>query len=101
MLRAPESAAADAYRMVLRSIPGVNGRGARGTYLVATINRNADGAVAVANLGIAAVASGARTIVIDPGSSCYRQDRPPGPRRTFSHRRFSARFCAGAVPKRT
>jgi non-specific protein-tyrosine kinase len=65
MLRAPESPAANAYRMVLSSLQGADGQGARGRYLVAAVDQTANGAVAVANLGIAAAASGIRTLIVD------------------------------------
>ncbi len=65
MLQAPESPAANAYRLVLPTILPAEPDGGPRRTLVVAVETSADGAVAAANLGVAAAAAGARTVVVD------------------------------------
>ncbi len=65
MLQDPDSRAENAYRLVLPTLlPAEHDVAPRRT-LVAAVDATADGAVAAANLGVAAAAAGARTVVVD------------------------------------
>jgi Mrp family chromosome partitioning ATPase len=65
MLRAPESAAANAYRLALRNIQTAGGPRERSCYLVVAVDASANGALVAANLGAAAALNETPTILVD------------------------------------
>lgn len=65
MVRAPESAAANAYRAALRGLQASVKNGTQGRYLVVAVDRSVDADLATANLAVAASASGLCTLVVD------------------------------------
>ena len=66
MVGEPDGAAASAYRVALQSVlPGDHEAGGPRRTIVVAVDNGTDGAVATANLGVAAAAAGARTILID------------------------------------
>jgi Mrp family chromosome partitioning ATPase len=65
LLRAPQSAAANAYRLALHGIQTVAREQQRCCYLIVAVDGSADGAMVTANLGVAAALSGLRTILVD------------------------------------
>lgn len=65
MLRAPESPAANAYRVALQQLQQTALREGRARFLVVGVEGSADAAAAVANIGVAAARVATRIVLVD------------------------------------